>query len=461
MIVEPDEKPNHSPEPVPGLLELIESLSRGDYKGDDFDLILLKLARDLHQRYMEIHRLDQITEHINAGLVLDEVLDNVYENFKEIIPYNRIGFALIDDDETVSAHWSRSEGLERHLLDDFSTSLENSDLLGVLRAHEPQILNDLISDLARHPANRPTELLVKEGIRSMMTCPLIANGVPIGFIFFSSTEPNVYEDRHVELFQKIASRLSIIVEKGRLVSEILEHEQSIESQNQELQHLNEMKNALLGMAVHDMRNPLNSIMMATQLMMDRDDLDDNNRWLLGAVNERSEYMLRLINDLLDVSNIEAGKLTIEPQPVELGRFLSISALELNHMYASKGTTIEVVSELNPTLSTDPYRLRQVVENLLSNAVKYSPAGSTVTVTLAPQGDEWKISVADQGPGISPQEHEKLFKPFARLSTKPTGDESSTGLGLAITRRVVEALGGEIGMQDNEPTGSVFWFTLPA
>jgi signal transduction histidine kinase len=106
-------------------------------------------------------------------------------------------------------------------------------------------------------------------------------------------------------------------------------------------------------------------------------------------------------------------------------------------------------------------LRQVVDNLISNAVKYSPPGSRVTVTVETSGDSgWRINVADEGPGITPADRKKLFKDFARLSARPTGGEKSIGLGLAISRRVVEAHGGKIGVDSEPGRGANFWFTLP-
>lgn len=448
---------------VPSLIELVESLSRDAHEADDFDLLLLKLARDLHRRYLEIHRLDQITENINAGLVLDEVLENVYDNFREIIPYDRIGFTLLDEEShTMVARWSRSDLPERHLLDDYSTPLAGTELIDVLRHHEPLIINDIAAD-PDPTGSRPTELFLREGMRSMMSCPLIANGVPIGFIFFSYSEPNIYDQRHVEVFQKLASRLSIIVEKGRLVTEIVEHEAAIEAQNEELQKLNETKNAFLGMAAHDLRNPLADILMAADLMGGKEDLDDDERWLLKTIHERSQHMLTLINDLLDVSTIEAGALTLETEPIDLDAYLSGVVSDLNRMFAAKGTSIVYEPETTGRVTADPHRLRQVLDNLLSNAAKYSPPGSTVTLRLArqPDPDRWQFSVLDEGPGVSPEERDELFQPFARVSTRPTGGESSTGLGLAITQRVVKAHGGEIGMRPNAPSGSEFWFTLPA
>ncbi|HSO26686.1 MAG TPA: HAMP domain-containing sensor histidine kinase, partial [Anaerolineales bacterium] len=109
---------------------------------------------------------------------------------------------------------------------------------------------------------------------------------------------------------------------------------------------------------------------------------------------------------------------------------------------------------------DPVRLRQIIENLVSNAIKYSPPGSQVKLSAALEGEYWRISVVDHGPGIAPGERARLFQPFARLSALPTGGEKSTGLGLAITHTYVQAHGGQIGVESEPGRGSTFWFTVP-
>ena len=109
---------------------------------------------------------------------------------------------------------------------------------------------------------------------------------------------------------------------------------------------------------------------------------------------------------------------------------------------------------------DPHRLRQVIDNLISNAIKFSPPGSTVQVSAQRMPSGWRINVQDEGPGVTPSDRERLFQDFARLSARPTGGEKSTGLGLAITRRVVEAHNGQIGVDSEPGHGANFWFTLP-
>jgi signal transduction histidine kinase len=171
-------------------------------------------------------------------------------------------------------------------------------------------------------------------------------------------------------------------------------------------------------------------------------------------------MLDLLNDLLDVTQIEMGELRLKVTSLQIDRFLEQSVGLHTQTARSKGTTVVLKDAPNATVIADPMRLRQVMDNLLTNAVKFSPPGSTVQVSAQQEGSGWRINVQDEGPGIPEEERGKLFQDFGRLSNRPTGGEKSTGLGLAIARRIVNAHGGQIGVDSLPGHGSVFWFTLP-
>ncbi len=425
---------------------------------------LSQLAQALERRYRELSRLDQITTQINAGLLLDDILSNVYRSFKDIIPYNRIGFSLIENDgTTVRARWAYTDQPEVHLNVGYESPLAGSSLEQIIRTGQPRILNDLVAYLAHKPGSESTRLVIEEGIRSSLTCPLIANGVPVGFMFFSSIRPNTYAQVHVTSFQRIAGQLSVIVEKGRLVSELAAQKAEIERQNAELRRLNELKNTLLGMAAHDLRNPIGYIQMTSDFLLESGNEDlgaETQRRFLQDINNQARHMVQLLKELLDVTQIEAGKLELDPRPVDLREFLTDAVRRHGVMAAPKNTAILLDDIPAATLTADPPRLRQVIDNLISNAVKYSPSGSTVRVRAERLDSAWRISVQDEGPGIKPQDRDRLFKEFAKLSARPTGGESSTGLGLAITRRIVEAHGGQIGVDSEPGEGATFWFTLP-
>lgn len=232
----------------------------------------------------------------------------------------------------------------------------------------------------------------------------------------------------------------------------------------QLSRANAAKNRFLGMAAHDLRNPLASIRGMTEFMLDGTvgHLSPDQLELLGLIHQASQGMVTLVNDLLDVATIEAGELKLEISPVVLSDLIAKSVM-LNALESSRKKTQIVMDScpVSAALLLDAAKIRQVIDNLLSNAVKYSPPGSVVRVSLqCSSGGAHIICVRDQGPGIPEGERDKLFKDFGRLSVRPTGGEKSTGLGLAICRKIVEAHGGTI-TAENFSGGCEFRVTLPA
>lgn len=426
-------------------------------------IALQDLAQDLEQRRRELQQLEQITSNINAGLLLDDILDKVYDDFRQIIPYNRIGFSLITaDGERVRARWAKSDRSDIKLTVGYEGPLAGSSLQRIMQTGQPRILNDLEAYLAEKPDSESTRLIVEEGYRSSLTCPLVVNGYPVGFMFFSSVRPNTYSDVHVAVFQRIAEQLSIIVDKGQLVSELAGRQSAIEQQNQELKRLNELKNAFVGMAAHDLRNPIAFIHMIADLLLHPlgDMTEADQRTLYQDILDQSSHMLDMLSDLLDVTEIESGTLHLRREQIDMRAFLDKAVDRHAQLARRKNTRVLLATASEGAATADPDRLRQVVDNLITNAVKFSPPGSTVQVSAIHSAAGWKVSVQDEGPGITAADREHLFQEFARLSARPTGGERSTGLGLAITRRMVEAHGGQIGVESEPGHGATFWFTLP-
>jgi len=411
---------------------------------------LKDLGAVLERKFEEIRTLVKVTEQINAGLILDEVLNHVFDSFRPIIPYHRIGFALIDDGGAmVRARWSRSDASDVRISANYEAPLRGSSLEKIIETGRPRILNDLDAYLRQHPTSESTKKIVEEGMRSSLTCPLIANGKPIGFMFFSSMEPNTYRNIHVEIFQQIAGQLAVIVEKGRLYQELLE--------------LNKLKDKFLGIAAHDLRNPIGTVKGYLSILSDGflGEVAAPQREVMEKMNRACEKMLALIDDLLDVSAIESGRLAIEPEDVDLREYLA-EVYESSRLLG-KAKSIEVKMELEdglPEVRFDPKRIDQVINNLITNAIKFSYPGTTVTLRAGRADRELRITVADQGQGIPEDEIGKVFVEFGRTSVRPTGGERSTGLGLAIVKRMVEAHGGRIWVESEVGKGSMFTFALP-
>ncbi len=438
---------------------------------DVVDVAKLKeLVHTLQARLQLQQKLETITARLNAGFLLEEVLDNAYHDFKDLIPYNRIGLALLENEgRVVRARWAKSDQPEIRLGVGYTAPMEGSSLQEVLLTGCPRILNDLADYLEKKPGSDSTRRIVEEGFRSSLTCPLIASGKPVGFIFFTSVGINTYSSLHVETFQSVAAQLSVVVERGRLVSELAAQKAAIQAQNEELRRLNELKNTLLGVAAHDLRTPIANIQMGTSLLLDRETLlppEDRMTFLetfLPTLERQTRHMMNLLDDLLDISSIEAGKLNLERETLDLHSFITDVVDHHAQMASPKGTRVLLVETREAEdgrVYADPNRLAQVMDNLISNAVKYSPPGSTVRVSVEHTQDGLRFNVEDEGPGISEGDRAKLFQNFSRLSARPTGGEKSTGLGLAITRRVVEAHGGQVGVVSSPGGGATFWFTLP-
>jgi signal transduction histidine kinase len=233
----------------------------------------------------------------------------------------------------------------------------------------------------------------------------------------------------------------------------------------QLSRANAAKNRFLGMAAHDLRNPLASIRGLSDFLRDGmlGPMTPKQTDIVTTIRDASQQMLEMVNDLLDVATIEAGELKLVVTEVDLVELSGKSVALANIEAAKKKTRIELKTTLPQlTLQADPAKMRQVIDNLLSNAVKYSPPGSTVTIAVdrdAARGT-CGFCVRDEGPGIPANERDKLFKDFGRLSVLPTGGEKSTGLGLAICRKIVEAHKGTVEAQNLPNRGCEFRVILP-
>jgi two-component system, sensor histidine kinase and response regulator len=264
---------------------------------------------------------------------------------------------------------------------------------------------------------------------------------------------------NVELIARIRFQSQFFVQKIQRD----EAYSALGAMNRKLAEADAAKNRFLGMAAHDLRNPLVSIRGLAEFLQDgtvgtltADQLD-----LVSTIHGSACSMLRLVNELLDVAVIEAGELKLEVRPHDLTALIARAVGLARPEAAKKQTKIEFSppTALAP-VPIDADKITQVIANLLSNAAKYSPPGSTVTVELHRDGDRCGFAVLDQGPGIPEKDRDKLFKDFGRLSTVPTAGESSTGLGLAICRKIVEAHRGTIVAENLPERGCAFRVTLP-
>jgi diguanylate cyclase (GGDEF)-like protein len=194
------------------------------------------LAQALKVKSAQSKMLAQIAEQVSEGLLINETLDHVYENFISLIPYDRIGLALLEQGGTVlRSHWVRSEASEVKLSPGFSAGLAGSSLEEIIRTGRPRILNDLEAYLEEHPQSGSTRRIVEEGMRSSLTCPLVVKGKPVGFLFFSSMKVGTYDEVHQDFFVQIAGQLAVTLEKGRIYQELLDTTKELREAKDRLQ----------------------------------------------------------------------------------------------------------------------------------------------------------------------------------------------------------------------------------
>lgn len=449
MADEEDPLTDHTPDTsaAPSVLEFPNA---GEDQAARLGAAIRRLGEALDRRFETVRAVVRLSGHASQNPYFDEVLDHIYGTFRPFIPYDRIGVALIDEDgRTVRARWSRSEAKETMIGRGYSARLAGSSLQTILDTGLPRVINDLEEYLRRHATSDSTRRIVAEGMRSSLTCPLMSLGQPVGFIFFSSHEPNTYGASHIDTFLRIAGQLSVLLEKGRLFQEVAD--------------LHEVKSRHLGLVVHDLRSPIAVVQGYASLLLGETlgPLPEAQRDVIARIHKRCLSMSVLIDDVLDITAIELGKLELARRGVDLGEYLRERLA--SDQLAARRKSIEVALEVEddlPEVSMDPERIAQVLDNLVDNAIKYSKPETRIAVSASRAGSTARITVADRGQGIPAGELGRVFVEFGRTSTRPTGGESSTGLGLAIAKRIVEAHGGEIGVVSELGQGSSFHFTLP-
>jgi signal transduction histidine kinase len=247
---------------------------------------------------------------------------------------------------------------------------------------------------------------------------------------------------------------------NRMIEGLVERER-VKGENVQLRELNEQKNRLLGMAAHDLRNPIGVIAGCSEMILEEEDLDDELRTLTAKIETTSKFMLRLLNDLLDLSQIESGKLELHLSSTDMDHLIRQN-VELNRIIAGKKSIrVEYMcADKLPELLIDPAKVEQVLNNLISNAIKFSFPDTVVRVAAKLHQHELSIAVADEGQGIPPHEVQKVFTAFEKTSVRSTAGEKSTGLGLSIVKKIVEGHGGTIGVESEVGKGSTFYLSLP-
>jgi signal transduction histidine kinase len=294
------------------------------------------------------------------------------------------------------------------------------------------------------------------------SAPIEVRGEELGKLVVDEDPVNVR--RAEDALTTVAAQLTLAIERERLLESERHAAEALAEQNARLLELDRMKDQFVSSVSHELRTPLTSMVGYLELLLDEDEVgeldDEERRRFLEIVNRSCLRLNRLVDDILFVARVDAGRLSLEREAVDLGALAAASVETARAAATAKGVDLRLSREDDlPQLDADPLRLTQMLDNLISNAVKFTPEGGTVTVTAAPTGAGVRLEIADTGVGIPADEVGRLFDRFFRASTSAVAQ--GTGLGLSIVKSIVDVHGGTIRVESTEGAGTTFAVDLPA
>jgi len=314
-----------------------------------------------------------------------------------------------------------------------------------------------VLDAGTDPEYRMVEMQRIGGYRSILGVPLLREGMPTGVLVLARRSVRAFTDRQIELVTNFASQAVIAIENVRLFDEI-------QDTSRQLQQASENKSQFVSSMSHELRTPLNAIIGLTEMMVKNAARFGTERAQepLQRVNRAGTHLLGLINQVLDLSKIEAGKLEL-PQTVQLGTLINEVIGTAGQLAEQNKNRLVVDAQENlGALTVDPMRLRQILLNLLSNACKFTKEGEVrLRARRVANGRGWiEFAVADTGIGMTPEQQAKLFEEFSQADATTAQRFGGTGLGLAITRKLARMMGGDVTVMSEQGKGSVFTVRLP-
>ncbi len=409
---------------------------------------------DLAQSVEELKALGEVSQVVNSTLELQTVLTTIVTTAVEISATDA-GAIYVFEDQTQAFRLRATVGMNEAMISEIERQRIDAGITVIGDAAARRVPVQ-VADLRDEPANPVTDIILRAGFRALLVVPLLRPDHIVGALVVRRRAPGAFPAATIDLLETFAAQSVIALQNARLFSEI-------EEKGRELAIASQHKSQFLANMSHELRTPLNAILGYTELILD--DIygaaPARMRVVLERVQTNGKHLLGLINDVLDLSKIEAGQLSLEFVDYSLkdmlqGVYAAVEPLATNKNLALK---LDVPANL-PQARGDERRLSQVVLNLVGNAIKFTDAGE-VRIVGAMANGSIRIAVEDTGPGIAPADQAKIFEEFQQADNSATRAKGGTGLGLAISRRIVEMHGGRLGVESVPGKGSVFSFTLPA
>jgi signal transduction histidine kinase/CheY-like chemotaxis protein len=407
----------------------------------------VQLLRAYSRSVEELQALGEVSRAVSSSLDLDEVLDTIVSRATELSGADGGSIFEFDRDTqqfSLRACASTSDDLVRTLQE---IPIPLGETLVGRAAQSRSALQS--ADLTQEPWDPHVEALRSHGWLSLATLPLLRHDEVIGALVVRRHATGAWPAAIVGVLETLASQSAVAIHNARV--------------HRQLEIAGRHKSEFLANMSHELRTPLNAVIGFSDVLLDRmfGELNDRQAEYVRDIRDSGVHLLELINDILDLSKVEAGRMELELEPVSLAEAVDHALSMVRERAADHGIALRV--EIDPAVDAmlaDDRKLRQVLVNLLGNAVKFTPPGGTVTLSARREADEAQVAVSDTGPGIADEDRERIFEAFQRGDRAARRSAEGTGLGLTLCRRIVELHGGRIWVSSRLGEGSTFTFSIP-
>ena len=428
----------------------------------DLTRALESRGTELQNKVAQLEALREVDEAVGSSLDLDEVLERIVSNavrltnlgFGDITLSTDGGSILEYDDTTDSFHVRGMIGSSPALLERLRAI--TIDPQSTLVARTAQTRRHLeIPNIAMAERDAYLDIVFRDGWRSLLAVPMLGGDRLVGVLVIRRRGTGRFPDDVIELLQTFAGQSALAIANARLYREL-------ETKSRELEIASRHKSEFLASMSHELRTPLNAVIGFSRVLLERTfgDINERQDEYLRDILNAGRHLLDLLNEILDLSKVEAGQMVLESSTFSVGSALDYAVAMVRERATLHGiaVTVQIADDI-AIIDADERRFKQVVLNLISNAVKFTPDGGSVSVHARRDGSDLVVTVADTGIGVPPEERERIFESFQQ-GRRGASKEEGTGLGLTLSRRIVELFGGRMWLDSEVGAGSTFGFAIP-
>jgi GAF domain-containing protein len=403
----------------------------------------------------ELKALGEVGQAVSSTLDLETVLSTIVSRAVQLTSMD--GGSIWEYDQADEQFYVRAtDRLPEELVEVQRATLvrKGEGALGrVAITGEPVEIRDITNESSYQ--TRLREILIRHGYRSVVAVPLLREDHLLGALAVIRTTPGEFAPEVIALLKTLATQSALAIQNARLYREI-------EVKSKELEAASRHKSEFLANMSHELRTPLNAIIGFSEVLSERmfGEINEKQAEYIGDILHSGQHLLSLINDILDLSKIEAGRMELELSDFDVASTIENTLILVRERAQRRGITLgRAIDEQLGIIRADERKVKQVLLNLLSNALKFTPEGGRIDVQGAARDGSAEISVTDTGVGIAPEDQDRIFEEFRQVGTAYKKVEG-TGLGLAISRKFIELHGGKIWVTSKVGSGSTFTFTLP-